>query len=72
MNNNNKNEDVSKLTREIWLFEQWLSSIEGQSGETQQRIRKAYEECIAARKAQLQALQTSLGNALKNQVPEPS
>ncbi len=71
MNNNNKHEDVSKLTREIWLFEQWLKSIEGQSGETQQRIRKAYEECIAARKAELKALQSSLSNALNNQLPEP-
>ncbi len=59
MKNNNKNEHVSKLTREIWLFEQWLSSIEGQPGETQQRIRKAYEECISTRKAQLFELQAS-------------
>ncbi len=55
MNNKNK-EQSSKLTREIWLFEQWLSSLEGQPGETQERIRSAYRECIVSRKAELNSL----------------
>jgi len=56
MNNNNK-EQTSKLTREIWLFEQWLSSLDGQQGDTQERIRSAYRDCIASRKAELSVLQ---------------
>jgi hypothetical protein len=55
MKNKNK-EQSSKLTREIWLFEQWLSSLEGQPGETQERIRCAYRECIISRKAELNTL----------------
>ncbi len=56
MNNNKNKEQSSKLTREIWLFEQWLSSLEGQPGETQERIRSAYRECIVSRKAELSSL----------------
>ena len=57
MNNKNNNELESKLTREIWLFEQWLASIEGQPGDTQERIRIAYRECIEARKSELEGIQ---------------
>ena len=57
MNNNNKNEQIHKLEREIWLFEQWLNSIDGQDGDTQARIRHAYKECIASRKLELVKLQ---------------
>ena len=53
MNNNNKDDIITKLEREIWLFEQWLTSLEGQQGETQERIRHAYKECITARKLEL-------------------
>ncbi len=56
MNNNKNNTLKDSLEREIWLFEQWLSSIEGQPGDTQARIRKAYRECIMARKLKLAAL----------------
>ncbi|MFT5592371.1 MAG: peptidoglycan hydrolase CwlO-like protein [Oceanicoccus sp.] len=58
MNNNNKNEQIHKLEREIWLFEQWLQSIDGQVGETQARIRHAYKECITSRKLELAKLQS--------------
>jgi peptidoglycan hydrolase CwlO-like protein len=58
MNNNNKNEQIHKLEREIWLFEQWLQSIDGQVGETQTRIRHAYKECITSRKLELAKLQS--------------
>lgn len=58
MNNNNKNEQIHKLEREIWLFEQWLQSIDGQIGETQTRIRHAYKECITSRKLELAKLQS--------------
>ena len=57
MNNNNKDEQIHKLEREIWLFEQWLISIEGQEGDTQTRIRHAYKECITSRKLALAKLQ---------------
>ncbi len=53
---NNNNELKQKLEREIWLFEQWLVSIEGEQGETQNRIREAYEECIEHRKQMLDDL----------------
>ena len=53
----NNEELTSKLEREIWLFEQWLTSIEGQQGETHARIRAAYEECIAIRRAQLNEIE---------------
>jgi len=54
MNNKNNKADLkSTLTREIWLFEQWLASIENKPGITQQRIRSAYRECIVNRKAEL-------------------
>ncbi len=56
MNKNNNNALKDSLEREIWLFEQWLSSIEDQPGETQARIRKAYRECIIARKLKLAAV----------------
>lgn len=48
-----------KLEREIWLFEQWLTSLQGQEGETQQRIRAAYEECINVRRQQLLELKNA-------------
>lgn len=53
---NNNQELTDKLEREIWLFEQWLTSLKGQEGDTQQRIRAAYEECIHARRQQLSEL----------------
>ncbi len=56
MNNKNNSELKNKLGREIWLFEQWLNSIEGQVGETQDRIRSAYQECIQSRQRQLDEL----------------
>ncbi len=56
MNNKNNSELKNKLGREIWLFEQWLSSIDGEAGETQERIRSAYEECIRIRQNQLDEL----------------
>jgi len=53
-----KNQELTqKLEREIWLFEQWLSSLDGQQGETQARIREAYEDCIRTRRKQLTELQ---------------
>lgn len=58
MNNNNKNEHIQKLEREIWLFEQWLSGLEGQPGDTQERIRRAYRECITSRKLELAKLES--------------
>jgi len=58
MNNNNNDEHIQKLEREIWLFEQWLGGLEGQSGDTQDRIRHAYKECITARKLELAKLQS--------------
>jgi hypothetical protein len=67
MNNNNKDEQIHKLEREIWLFEQWLQSIDGQEGDTQSRIRHAYKECITSRRVELAKLlstqdDTMLGN----------
>jgi hypothetical protein len=59
MNNNNNDEQIHKLEREIWLFEQWLTSIQGQEGETQTRIRHAYKECITSRKLELAKLQAA-------------
>ena len=56
MNNNKNKEQSSKLTREIWLFEQWLSAIEDQAGDTQNRIKVAYQECIVIRKMKLDTL----------------
>lgn len=53
---NKNNELISKLEREIWLFEQWLAGIAGETDDTHARIRDAYQECIRVRKAQLQAL----------------
>lgn len=54
MNNNDK---ISKLEREIWLFEQWSQDMQGQEGPTQQRILQAYQECIQVRRQELKALQ---------------
>jgi len=56
MNNNNNNEQIQKLEREIWLFQQWLKAIDEHEGETQKRIKVAYEECIASREAKLAML----------------
>lgn len=56
MHNNNNNEQIQKLEREIWLFEQWLKAIDDQAGETQKRIKTAYIECIESRKEQLAML----------------
>jgi len=50
---------TDKLEREIWLFEQWLTSLAGQEGETQKRIRSAYEECINVRRKQLLELKSA-------------
>lgn len=58
MNNNNNQEQIQKLEREIWLFEQWLSGLSGQTGDTQERIRHAYKECITSRKLELAKLQS--------------
>ena len=44
MNNNNKDEQIHKLEREIWLFEQWLTAIDEQDSDTQKRIKVAYQE----------------------------
>jgi predicted RNase H-like nuclease (RuvC/YqgF family) len=56
MDNNNNSEQIQKLEREIWLFQQWLKAVEGQEGETHKRIRTAYLECIESREAQLAIL----------------
>ena len=63
MNNNNKHEQIHKLEREIWLFEQWLQSIDGQEGDTQTRIRHAYKECITSRKIELAKLLSAQDDA---------
>ena len=63
MNNNNKDEQIHKLEREIWLFEQWLQSIDGQEGDTQTRIRHAYKECITSRKIELAKLLSAQDDA---------
>lgn len=61
---NKNNELISKLEREIWLFEQWLAGIRGETDETHQRIREAYVECIRVRRAQLMQLhETRLASA---------
>jgi len=58
-NNNNKNAElIGKLNREIWLFEQWLTAVDDQAGETQKRIKVAYQECIASRKAKVFELES--------------
>lgn len=56
MNNNKNKETQLKLEREIWLFEQWLSAMAGQTGDTQERIRQAYKECIVHRQLELAKL----------------
>ena len=58
MNNNNNNEQIHKLEREIWLFQQWLKAIDDQQDETQTRIQRAYKECIDARMAKLAELES--------------
>jgi len=58
MNNNNNNEQIDKLEREIWLFQQWLKAIDDQQDETQTRIQRAYKECIDARMAKLAELES--------------
>lgn len=58
MDNNNNNDLIAKLEREIWLFEQWLAAVDEQAGETQKRIKVAYQECIASRQAQLFELES--------------
>jgi len=58
MNNNNNNEQIDKLEREIWLFQQWLKAIDDQQDETQTRIQRAYKECIDARMAKLSELES--------------
>ncbi|NVK36425.1 MAG: hypothetical protein HWE18_00750 [Gammaproteobacteria bacterium] len=68
MNNNNNDEHIHKLEREIWLFEQWLQSMEGQPGETQERIRHAYKECITSRKLELARLQSHQSSPLQSDV----
>jgi hypothetical protein len=60
MDNNNNKDLISKLEREIWLFEQWLTAIDNQDGDTQKRIKVAYQECIVARKAKLDELESQL------------
>ncbi len=72
MNNNNNNEHIHKLEREIWLFEQWLQSMEGQPGETQERIRHAYKECITSRKLELARLQSNQVSTQSNNVSNVS
>ncbi len=71
MNNKNNNEHESKLNREIWLFEQWLASIEGQPGDTQERIRVAYRECIKTRKSELKAIQLAFQKSIPTLQVEP-
>lgn len=58
MNNNNNNEQIHKLEREIWLFQQWLKAIDDQQDETQNRIQLAYKECIDARLEKLAELES--------------
>jgi hypothetical protein len=58
MNNNNNNEQIDKLEREIWLFQQWLKAIDDQQDETQNRIQHAYKECIDARLEKLAELES--------------
>ncbi|MGR6870885.1 hypothetical protein ACU6U9_00935 [Pseudomonas sp. HK3] len=72
MNNNNKNEQIHKLEREIWLFEQWLQSIDGQVGDTQARIRHAYKECITSRKLELAKLLSNQDDVAHSQQTSPN
>ena len=58
MNNNNNNELIDKLEREIWLFQQWLKAIDDQQDETQARIQRAYKECIDVRMEKLVELES--------------
>lgn len=58
MNNNNNNELIDKLEREIWLFQQWLKAIDDQQDETQARIQRAYKECIDVRMEKLAQLES--------------
>jgi len=71
MKNNNNDEHIHKLEREIWLFEQWLNGIEGQEGETQERIRHAYKECITSRKLQLAKLQSNQMDETNQAIERP-
>jgi hypothetical protein len=59
MDNNNK-EQIAKLEREVWLFEQWLAAIDGQAAGTQKLIKVAYQECIASRKAMVAELTSQI------------
>lgn len=72
MNNNNKDEQIHKLEREIWLFEQWLQSIDGQEGDTQSRIRHAYKECITSRKVELAKLLSLQDDSVAENAQKPS
>jgi hypothetical protein len=57
MDNNNK-ELIEKLEREVWLFQQWEAAIDEPAGETQMRIKVAYQECIASRQVRIAELQS--------------
>jgi UDP-3-O-acyl-N-acetylglucosamine deacetylase len=61
MDNNNK-ELFAKLEREVWLFEQWEAAIIEPAGETQMRIKVAYQECIVSRQAKIVELQSQEKN----------
>jgi len=60
MDNNNNKDVRRKLEREIWLFEQWLNALDDLTSETQLRIKQAYEECIASRRAKLDRLDDNI------------
>ena len=49
-------DEIQRLEREIWLFQQWLQSVSDEQGETAQRIADAYQQCIDLRKRELRKL----------------
>lgn len=71
MDNNNNKDLISKLEREIWLFEQWLTAIDEQDSDTQRRIKVAYQECIVSRKAKLDELESQFSDQ-QTQISENS
>ncbi|MFT6154946.1 MAG: hypothetical protein ACJAYK_003065 [Crocinitomicaceae bacterium] len=59
---NNIKELIEKLEREVWLFEQWEAAIVEPVGETQMRIKVAYQECIVSRQTKIVELQSQEKN----------
>ena len=59
-------DEIQRLQREIWLFQQWLQSVSDEKGETAQRIAQAYQQCIDLRRRELSKL---LGMASNDEPP---